>query len=180
MHPAGKIALLFVVACLALAQTPAPLQFEVASIRPAAPGPQDRVNVGLHIDGSQFRISSMTLKEVIAIAYRTKRSQVSGADWMDSQRFEFAGTIPDGGQGHVLEMLQTLLNDRFKIKMHNEQREFPVYALVVGKGPLKLKEEPPADDDDPDPKGVTNASGGGSIAGVNVNLGHGASWSFVP
>ena len=178
MSSARTITLPLLAASIALAQTPAHYEFEVASIRPVEVQP-DGVNVGLRIDGSQFRISAMTLKETVSIAYRMKISQVTGPDWIADQRYEFAGTIPDGGAGHVLEMLQTLLNERFKIKMHREKRDFPVYALITGKGPLKLKEAP-ADDDDPDPAGTTNATGGGSVAGVAVNLGHGASYTFVP
>jgi uncharacterized protein (TIGR03435 family) len=67
------------------------------------------------------------------------------------------------------------------VKLHKEQKEFPVYTLLVGKGPLKLKETPPDSDAGKDePKGTVNATGGGSAAGVSVNLGHGSSWSFVP
>ena len=179
MSSAGKLALLPLLACASFAQTPAQYEFEVASIRPAQPLSQGQVNVGIRIEGSQFRISSMSLKETTAIAYRMKIPQVLGPDWIGEQRYEFAGTIPEGGAGHVLEMLQALLNDRFKIKMHREKRDFSVYALAVGKGPLNLKEVP-ADAEDPDAKGTTNATGGGSAAGVAVNLGHGASYSFVP
>ena len=35
--------------------------------------------------------------------------------------------------------LQALLADRFQLKMHKDKKEFAVYALVQGKGPLKLK-----------------------------------------
>ena len=62
--------------------------------------------------------------------------------------------------------------------MHKEKKEFPVYALVVGKTPLKLKEAPPEDADQTDPKGVVSATGTGSEGGVSVNLGHGASYTF--
>ena len=81
-------------------------------------------------------------------------------------------------------MLQALLADRFQVKLHREKKEFPVYALLPGKGPLKLKESPPEKDADSDtdngePKGTVNIAGGGSGAGVGVNLGHGSSYSFA-
>ncbi len=49
----------------------------------------------------------------------------------------------------------------------------------IGKGELKLKEVPP-DDDKGKAAEPINIAGGGSAAGVSVNLGNGSSWSFVP
>jgi uncharacterized protein (TIGR03435 family) len=139
------------------------------------------VSVGFHIDGAQFRINSMTLKDCVAIAYQMKVSQISGPDWISTQRYQVAATIPPGFAGREREMLQVLLTQRFNLKIHREKRDFSVYALVVGKGPLKLKESPAdTDADDPDPKGNTTLTGGGSAAGIGVNLGHGASYSFAP
>lgn len=165
-------------ATVILAQSAANPGFEVASIRPAA-NEQGKVDVGVHIDGAQMHIAALTLKEYIAIAYRTKNSRVFGPDWIGSDRFDIAATIPEGGKGKIPEMLQTLLADRFKLTFHREKREFPAYALLAGKGELKLKEIPP------DPAaGKTaepiNVTGGGSAAGVSINLGNGSSWSFVP
>jgi uncharacterized protein (TIGR03435 family) len=42
-------------------------------------------------------------------------------------------------------MLQTLLADRFKLKMHSEKKELPIYALVVDKNGLKLPKAPDRD-----------------------------------
>jgi uncharacterized protein (TIGR03435 family) len=124
----------------------------------------------------------MTLKDYVGIAYRMKVSQISGPDWISSQRFDIAATIPKGvPTSQIPAMFQALLADRFQLKVHHDKKEFPVYALLVGKGPLKLKEIPPdSNDDSDDPKGTVNIAAGGSAAGVSVNLGHGSSWSFVP
>jgi len=178
----GRLILPLFLASACFAQTPAHPEFEVASIRPSSEAPQNTVEVGVHIDGSQVRVSSMTLKDYIGIAYRQKPSQIFGPDWIAGQRFDISATIPKGvPTSQIPEMMQALLRDRFKLELHTEKREFAVYALVVGKPPLKLKEVPPdASDNDPEPPGSTNVSGGGSAAGVSVNLGHGASWSFVP
>ena len=46
-------------------------------------------------------------------------------------------------KAQVPEMLQALLADRFEVKLHNEKKEYPIFALVLGKGPPKLKELPP-------------------------------------
>jgi uncharacterized protein (TIGR03435 family) len=171
--------LVFLLACPAFAQAP---QFEVASVRPSAPGPVQHVNVGVHVDGAQIRIAALTLRDYVGIAYRIKVAQVSGPDWTANDRFDISATLPAGSTtAQLSEMLQALLADRFGMKVHKETKEFPVYALLPGKGPLKLKESPPDPDADKDePKGTVNVAASGSAAGVSVNLGHGSSWSFVP
>src|ERR1700683_2496049 len=123
---------------ISFAQSP---QFEVASLRPSAPTPDGQVSVGVHIDGSQVRVVSLSLRDYLAIAYRTKGNMISGPDWTGSERFDISATIPAGGTTAQLpEMFQALLADRFQVKLHKDKKEFPVYALLVGKGPLKLKE----------------------------------------
>jgi uncharacterized protein (TIGR03435 family) len=173
--------LAILVACLAWAQAP---QFEVATVRPSAPGPEQHVTVGVHIDGAQVRVVALTLRDYVGIAYRMKVAQVSGPDWTANDRFDISATLRAGSATTQLpEMLQALLADRFGMKVHKEKKEFPVYALLPGKGPLKLKERPPdsdADADKDEPKGTVNVAASGSAAGVSVNLGRGSSWSFAP
>jgi uncharacterized protein (TIGR03435 family) len=167
-------------ACVTFAQTPGRPEFDVASIKPADDQPQGQVNVGLKIDGAQVRVNYFTLKDYIGLAYRMKVSQIYGPDWISGQRFAISATIPEGKRDQVLEMFQTLLAERFHLKIHREKRDFAVYALLVGKGPLRLREIPPDPDDDAAASKATEVSGGGSAAGVQVDLGHGATWSFSP
>ena len=168
-----------------LAQAPAgKLEFEVASIRPSAPTSLQtpQVNVGLRLDGSQARIASFTLKDLLATAYRIKAYQVSGPDWVGSDRFDLNAKLPAGTTSEQIpEMLQVLLADRFQLKFHREKRELPVYALVLGKTPLKLKEVPPSPDDVDDSGGgpITNLAASGGATGVSVDLGHGSSYNFA-
>ncbi len=82
MRSAGILLLSLALANAGWGQNPAHYAFEVASIRPTQLQPEGRMNVGLRIDGSQFRISAMTLKEALSIAYRVRISQVSGPDWI--------------------------------------------------------------------------------------------------
>jgi len=174
-----KAILAILLAASAYAQSP---HFEVASIRPSAPTPEGQVNVGVHIDGAQVRVVALTLRDYLGIAYRMKVAMISGPDWTGSERFDISATLPAGSTTDRLpEMFQALLADRFQLKVHQEKKEFPVYVLLVGKGPLKLQESPPDPGADKDePKGTVNVAAGGSAAGVGVNLGHGSSWSFVP
>ena len=75
-------------------------------------------------------------------------------------------------------MLQSLLEERFQIKLHREKKELPVYALIIGKPPLKIQESA-ADPAAPvAPKGTSNVTASGSAAGVSVDLGNGSYYTF--
>jgi uncharacterized protein (TIGR03435 family) len=161
-------------------QTPAvTLEFEVASVRPSAPpSVQNSVNIGLRLDGSQARIVSFTFKDYVAMAYRIKAYQISGPDWVANDRFDLTAKLPAGSTSdQIPEMLQAFLAERFGLKFHHEKKEQPVYALVLGKTPLKLKEVAARPDDDGPP--ATNVAASGSSAGVSVDLGHGSSYTFA-
>jgi uncharacterized protein (TIGR03435 family) len=166
------------VSVAAFSQTP-PREFEVASIRPSAPF-SGRVNLHLQIDGSQVHGTWFSLKDYVTMAYRLKEYQVLGPPWIGSERFDLAAKLPSGAsREQIPEMLQTLLADRFKVKLHHETREFPVYALVVSKGGLKIKESAAAADDDADPaKSAINVNVSGGRDGTTVNMGHGSYFSI--
>ncbi len=171
------------IACAALAQSPpSRAEFEVASVKPASPLTEN-VHIGLHVDGSQVAFTGFSLKDYIRIAYRVKDYQVTGPDWIGSERFDIAGKLPAGStREQVNDMLQSLLTDRFKLTFHREKKEFPVYALVVAKGGLKAKESP-LDPDDSGPgnpgSAPTTVAASGSKDGVSVALDHGAAFSFA-
>src|ERR1035438_6003489 len=122
------------------------LEFEVASIRPSPPATQGQVQVGLHVDGAMIRINYLNLKDYIAMAYQMKLYQVIGPEWLasDAERFDISAKLPEkSNRSQVDQMLRSLLQDRFQLKTHTESKEFPVYALVLGKSALQLKESPP-------------------------------------
>jgi uncharacterized protein (TIGR03435 family) len=154
------------------------LEFEVASVRPSPQTKPDQVGIGLRMDGAQAHISFFTLQSYIAMAYRVRLNQVSGPDWMTSAMFDVNGKLPSGGtHDQVPEMLQSLLTERFQLKLHREQKDLPVYALLMGKGPLNLKEVRAADANKPND--AINVAAAGSAAGVSVDLGNGSWYSFA-
>jgi hypothetical protein len=108
-------------------------RFEVASIRPSSEQ-VNAVNIGLRQTGSQVRITAMSLKDYIGLAYTVIPQQISGPEWIAQLRFDVAATIPEGAGAaeKVPEMMQGLLADRFQLKIHRESREFQVYALGGG------------------------------------------------
>jgi uncharacterized protein (TIGR03435 family) len=159
-------------------------QFEVASIRPAPTAPTDRVAIGVHIDGSQMQCTYLSIEDFIRAAYKLKQYQIQGPSWIAGERFNVAATLPPGAtQDQVPEMIKALLIDRFKLEVHHDKKEFPVYGLVVAKGGLKIKETPPDPDAKPPAEGPakpsTNVSGSGGRGGVHINLGNGSSFSFA-
>jgi uncharacterized protein (TIGR03435 family) len=126
--------------------------FEVAAIRPASfPTPETmrsgKFNAGMKINGLSLDFGFVTLADLIPYAYRVKSFQVTGPSWMRESRWNIVAKLPEGSsQDQAPEMIQALLAERFKLTIHREKREQPVYELIVGKGGPKL--EPPASEDD--------------------------------
>jgi uncharacterized protein (TIGR03435 family) len=183
-HPDMKLiyALIPVLAVTLAGQTP-PVQFEVASIRPSAAPGADHVNVGVHIDGARISCTYLSLKDYIGAAFQVKMYQIAGPDWLGSERFDIAATLPAGAsQDQVADMLVALLADRFQLKFHREKRDFPVYGLELAKGGLKAKELAKDSESDgaADPaKAPVNVSGSGGRGGININLGHGSYFTMA-
>jgi uncharacterized protein (TIGR03435 family) len=142
---------LLLVAGAAFGQTPAaPLAFDVASIKLATPDPAKimagQQHIGLKVEGNRVDIGMTSLSELIGIAYKVKYYQVQGPDWLGptGQRFDILAKMPAGAnKDQVPEMLQALLAERFKLTMHRSSKETQVYALVIAKNGLKMKETPP-------------------------------------
>jgi uncharacterized protein (TIGR03435 family) len=157
---------------------PARLEFEVASVKPSTATPLGgSVSVGIKINGAQLHVSSLSLRDYIRIAYRVKEYQVVGPDWLTGTRFEIDAKLPEGStRDQVPDMLQSLLVDRFGLKFHRGSKEFPVYALVVANGGLKMKELP-TDPEDNNAAPVDVAVSGGP-GGVSMNFGRGSSLNF--
>ena len=86
----------------------------------------------------------MTLKYLLTVAYAVKQYQVTGPDWMDSDRFEIIATLPpDTPEPERNLMLQNLLVERFHLILHRDQKTFDGYALVQGKNGNKLNAAAP-------------------------------------
>jgi uncharacterized protein (TIGR03435 family) len=94
-------------------------------------------------DPGQFSFTSAVLRDLLFRAFGLDdyEQQISGPAWIDSERYDIAVKIPPGTtKKQFQQMLQTLLADRFKLVVHHETKQFPVYELVVGKDGPKLKE----------------------------------------
>ena len=79
-------------------------------------------------------------RRLIERAYNVKPFQVISPEWTEGVRFDITAKYPENTkQADRPAMLRTLLEDRFKLATHGEQKELPGYALVVAKGGLKIK-----------------------------------------
>jgi uncharacterized protein (TIGR03435 family) len=81
------------------------------------------------------------------------------------------------GKLDATELLQSLLEDRFKLVVHRETKDLPAYALVVVKNGLKIKELPPdpePDASDPDKGKVDVTASSGGRSGTVVSYGKGS------
>jgi uncharacterized protein (TIGR03435 family) len=180
MNATNKVLLVVFGAVAAFGQNASRPEFEVATIRPSAQTSQDGVTAGVRIDGAQVRCAYLTLKDYIATAYRVKLYQISGPDWIGTDRFDIAATLPAGvPTNQIPEMLQRLIEERFQMKMRREKKDFPVYVLEMAKGGLRMHENAPDPNaSNADAKAPANVTGGGSAQGVSVNLGRGSSYTF--
>jgi uncharacterized protein (TIGR03435 family) len=113
--------------------------FEVASLKPDKSGTGvDRIK---RFPGSWI-IENVSLKRLIGMAYDVPEGidyQFKGPDWWDTENFDISAKFPpETSDSQAVLMLQRLLDERFKLKLHHESREFSVYALVVDKRGSKL------------------------------------------
>ena len=120
--------------------------FEVASVKLAEPQPEGMMRVRMSggpgtPDPGQLTYTNVSLKNVMINAYDVNDYQINGPNWLDRERFDIVAKIPQGTTKEQFRlMLQSLLAERFKLALHHETKELPMYALVLGKGGSKLKE----------------------------------------
>jgi uncharacterized protein (TIGR03435 family) len=88
--------------------------------------------------GATVTVVNNELANVIDNAYGIRRYQLVGApDWVDSDRYNIrAKAAADVTREELMLMVQSLLAERFKLKVHRETREMPIYILKVSKAGL--------------------------------------------
>ena len=123
------------------AQTPRP-SFDVASIKRNIDGPGNSGSTNL--PGGRISFTNRPLRAIIRSAYGSIDMEViGGPDWLDNDRWNILATAPSGGPADApwREMLTSLLEDRFKLHAHVEQRERPIYAMVFARSDRRLGEK---------------------------------------
>jgi uncharacterized protein (TIGR03435 family) len=138
-RPAAIILCLGMATEICLGAGPAP-RFEVASVKSVEA--QDTRSVqardlarSLPIHGRRLEIRAFTLEQLISVAYRIPTRLLVGPGWLSDKRFDVEAIIPsDAAADQANEMLQTLLQERFGLRVHRDTREQAGYFLAVGKG----------------------------------------------
>jgi uncharacterized protein (TIGR03435 family) len=124
--------------------------YDVATIKPHNPSEMSSARL---LPSGEFISRGMALKTIVGTAYGKFSFQIlAGPAWFESDRYD-VDAKPDNALGEQLQklsweqrekvqgrMLQALLADRVKLKVHQETKELPLFALVVEKGGLKLHE----------------------------------------
>jgi uncharacterized protein (TIGR03435 family) len=158
---AGTVLALFVCGAPYGQAADQPLEFEVASIKPAPPrkegepwgmrgcfgGPGSK-------DPGRYSCAKASVSVMAIYAYGMKPYQLRPPASSDTNLFNVEAKVPPGATAEQVEtMLRNLLAERFKLAFHYEKVETQGYALVVGKNGLRIKESAP----DPPP---ASAEGG--------------------
>jgi uncharacterized protein (TIGR03435 family) len=104
-----------------------------------------------------FSANNVSVQMLIRVAYGVEENQIQGLNSLASENYDVEAKIEKSvaddlqklDQDQRLEvrrhMLQALLADRFKLTIHRETKELPIYALVVAKNGPKLQEAKPGD-----------------------------------
>jgi uncharacterized protein (TIGR03435 family) len=131
-------------------QTNPRFTFEVASVKVAPErdyGTSARpTGMAPDIQGNPSRIdfSDVSLVGVICRAYGIRPLDIKTPAWMEEKRYDIHANVPaDAPKGHIPEMLQNLLANRFQMKLHWQTREESGYTLTVATGGIKLKQSAP-------------------------------------
>jgi uncharacterized protein (TIGR03435 family) len=133
--------------------TPAPA-FDVATIKPHPSSVADPSWIGVRNTPDGVEGALVTVPVLVQRAYGLRSpDQVSGGpEWARNQRFDIQAKMSEAEMAEMQNltaaeatarrktMLQALLAERFKLKVHSETRQAPVFELVIARGGPKLKD----------------------------------------
>jgi uncharacterized protein (TIGR03435 family) len=128
-------------------QAPAPLAFEVASVRPSNPNPDpgnpfSMIALMLPQPGGRFTATNAPLRMMIMAAFELQQEAqlTGGPPDLLAAKYDITARAPVAfiDMKDLPSLLRTLLTDRFKLKTHTETRELPVYDLVLARDDGRL------------------------------------------
>jgi len=126
--------LLLAAAMVSFAQAPA---FEVASVKPNT---AEGRRMSVQFSSDRFTAFDIGVVPLVVLAYDLNLRQISGLAHAFDGRFDIVARAEHRvSSSEMRQMLQSLLADRFKLQIHWETREAPVYSLTVAKGGPKLR-----------------------------------------
>jgi uncharacterized protein (TIGR03435 family) len=154
-------------------------EFAVASIKPSTSA--NRPEIGNSNGRSHAR--NATLRMLIATAFQVPAFRISGGPkWFDSERFDIEARAGDPRANFVelRFMMQSLLEDKFHLRLHRETRISQVYSLATAKGGAKLTRS--VDQTSPDAAGPSpegDPPRGGALLGPGLLVANAASMSVL-
>jgi uncharacterized protein (TIGR03435 family) len=147
--------------------------YEVASIKPDKSG-TNMVRMMYTPDG--LSATNASVQMLISTAYGVENNQISGAPgWLNSDKYDIEAKMDsatveelrklneDDRRAVRQHMLQALLADRFKMTVHRETKDLPIYVLIVAKDGPKFKQATPGDTYPNGIKGPDGHSGAGMM-----------------
>lgn len=121
----------------ALAQQPT---FGVATIRPSAESVPFERDGRTEFTPDMLRMQDVTISTCIRMAWHLQEGQVDGPELLTDQRYDItAKTDAPATKEQMKLMFRNLLQERFRLAFHHEQRELKVYLLAVAPSGPKLK-----------------------------------------
>ncbi|HWD98623.1 MAG TPA: TIGR03435 family protein [Bryobacteraceae bacterium] len=140
--------------------------FELASVRPTG-RPPNSGTTGWTVSHGTFTAHDAWVQAMVAVAYGVHAAQVHGGPaWIDAELYDVIAKAEntDVGLDQIRPMLRTLLTDRFKLVVHDETQEGPIYTLIAGKNGSKLQEASETE------KTYVNSAGRGRLVFKRVNV----------
>jgi len=128
--------------------------FEVAAIKPSKPDDNDH---GWHSNSDRVTIEGYSLRDLIVSAYglKTNSQVLGGPEWIDKKHFDIAAKVDDSELARLKGisredrrlqwnlMMQSLLADRFGLRVSHGKRKVSIYGLVVAKSGIKFAASTP-------------------------------------
>jgi uncharacterized protein (TIGR03435 family) len=153
---AGSMAVALPLCAQGAAPATTPLAYDVIASKPHDPS-DGSMRISDSVDA--YTASNVGLKSLIQYAYNLQTQDLISdlPGWADSARFDIqskmdektAAALKTLPRRQAIEqrrwMMQSLLLDRFQLRVHHVTKELPIYALVIAKGGFKLSEANPSD-----------------------------------
>ena len=125
-----------------------PLAFEAADVHVSPKSRNPSMAAG-GLRGTRYLVRQGTMVDLISLAYDIDNDRIlAGPSWLDTDRFDVSARAPSGSTPDQAKlMLQTLLAQRFSLKIHKDSKELLGLVLSTGSGKPKMK--PAANPDAP-------------------------------
>ncbi len=129
-------------------------KFGNVSVRPHPPEPDgvNRSKIMLSLEDASFTAADVTPQTLVQVAYHAQHTEIAGAPgWFSSQKYDIDAKVDQSMAEEIarltedqrgalgVRMLRQLLTDQFKLSLHQESRDLPVYELVIAQGGAKVQ-----------------------------------------